>query len=123
MSRDETAVLRTVDRYATGLRGRVKTLKRAFRPRATVYGYIGKTPYFDSVEQLCDYVRQYAKPDQVDHFRYKVRSKNVSGQTATVQLSETAYVGNDFETNLQLMKIRGKWVIVSKLFSGRKRSK
>ena len=119
-ARDKTAILRTVDRYATGLRGHIKQLERAFRPRAIVFGYIGKTPYFDSISQLRDYVRQHASPrEKFDPFRYRVTSLKVSGQTATVQLNETAYLDVDYETSLQLMKIKGKWLIVSKLFSGR----
>ena len=123
-SRDKRAVLRTVDRYATGLRGRISALRQAFRPRAIVFGYVGKTPYFAGVKELCNWVREEAsKAKGVDRFRYKIRLVKVSGKTASVQLSEIDCFDVDFETSLQLMKSKGKWLIGSKLFSGKPRPK
>ncbi len=123
-ARNKKAVLLTVDRYATGLRGQISTLRKAFRPQASVSGYLGKTPYLAHVKELCEWVQdELSKGKEVDRFRYKIHSVKASGQTATVQLSEIDCFDVDFETSLQLMKIKGKWLIVSKLFSGRARPK
>ena len=42
----------------------------------------------------------------------------VSGNTATAEVLERAYMGHDFLTSFQFLKLDGRWWIVAKLFDG-----
>jgi len=111
---------RTVERYATGLRdGDVQRLKEAFRPEAIVSGYIGTELFVKPVEFLYEYVRQNESPaKRGDAFTYRIDNCAVAGHTAVVTLTERAYLGYDYRTNLQMIEIGERWWIVSKLFNG-----
>ena len=118
--RETNAIHRTVNRYALGLRnGSVKTLKEAFRPQALVSGYIERERFVKPVSFLYEYVRKNASPAKLGaDFRFRIDDIAISGKTATVRLSEHNYLGFDYTTYLQLMKIGARWWIVSKLFNG-----
>jgi hypothetical protein len=119
-SREVAGVSRTVDRYAAGLyNGDVPSLKKAFRPEAIVSGWMGDESFVKPVQFLYDFINESDSPARRgDPFRCEVLGIEIAGNTATVQLAEQAYLDFDYRTCLQLMKMKGSWWIVSKLFNG-----
>lgn len=120
LTRDSAGIGITIDRYADGLHnGNVETLKQAFRPEAILAGYLDKQLAIAPVQSLYDFVSQNDSPaKRGDKFAYEIVSIKASGSTAVVHLSERAYLGFNYETSFHMVKVDGRWWIVSKLFSG-----
>jgi hypothetical protein len=119
-TRQQERIDGTVARYYRGLRdGDVGSLKQAFRPKAIVSGYIDTELFVKPVQFLYQYVRKNPSPTKRgDRFTCRIVRRAIAGRTAVVTLRERAYLGYDYVTNLQLVEIKQRWWIVSKLFSG-----
>jgi hypothetical protein len=119
-TRQRERIDRTVARYFAGLRdGNVASLKEAFHPKALVSGYIGTEKFVKPVQFLYQYVRSNKSPaKQGDHFTCRIVRSAIAGRTAVVTLRERNYLAYDYVTVLQMMEVKQRWWIVSKLFSG-----
>lgn len=108
-----------VEYYAEGLRhGSVETLQKAFQPRAVMAGYFGADRMLMSMEEFHDLVRSVPAPaSSGEPFRHEIKSLQVSGNTATVEIAEYSFLGHDFKTCFHLLKSEGQWQITAKLFN------
>ena len=119
-TRQREGIDRTVARYFTGLReGNVGSLREAFHPKALVSGYIGTEKFVKPVQFLYQYVRNNESPaKRGDRFTCRIVRRAIAGRTAVVTLRERNYLQYDYVTVLQMMEVKQRWWIVSKLFSG-----
>ncbi|MEJ7811044.1 MAG: nuclear transport factor 2 family protein [Gemmatimonadaceae bacterium] len=113
------AIRETIGHYIEGLRaGDVERLRLGFHEQAIMCGYLGETPYVTPIEGLYEFVRSTPAPAQTgEAYRVDVTEIRVSGDTATVEVAEKLYLGHDFRTSFHLMKLDGRWWMVSKLFN------
>jgi hypothetical protein len=118
-SPEEAGIRETINRYSEGLReGSVDTLKEAFRPEAVMCGYLGETLIVTPIEGLYDYVRSNPAPARSgEPYSCSVSSIDVAGSVASVRITERSYQGHDFIDFLHLLKVDGRWWIVSKVFN------
>lgn len=114
------AVRRTVEHYTEGLRsGSVARLREGFHEQALMCGYLGATPMVTPIAGLYDFVESHEAPaESGEPTEITLAAVQVSGNTATAEVLERAYMGHDFRTSFQLLKLDGRWWIMAKLFDG-----
>ncbi|CAN5462254.1 nuclear transport factor 2 family protein [soil metagenome] len=117
-SSEEQAIRQAVGYYIEGLRtGSVETLKQGFHPQAVMSGYLDETPLVTPIQGLYDFAASVPSPAQSgEPFHAEIRSIQVTGNAATIELREGPYQGHDFAGSFHLLKIEGRWWITSKLF-------
>jgi hypothetical protein len=113
------AIRQTVDCYAEGLRnGSVETLQKAFHSQAVMAGYFNADRMLLDMEGFYQLVRTVPAPAvSGEPFRYQIDSVQVSGNTATAEISEHHFLGHDFKTCFHLLKTDHQWQITAKLFN------
>lgn len=113
------SIRQIVEYYAEGLRhGSVETLQKAFHPQAIMAGYFNADRMLMDMEGFYGLVRSVPAPaTSGEPFRHEVRSVEVSGNTATVEIAEHSFLGHDFRTCFHLLKTDGQWQITAKLFN------
>ena len=117
---DVAAVRDVLTHYAEGLRtGDVDRLKEAFHPQSLMCGYLGAMPMVTPIQGLYDFVATHDAPSRSgEPNATRPTAIRVSNGTATAEVHEEAYMGHDFVTSFQLMKLDGRWWITAKLFDG-----
>lgn len=112
-------IRQVVEYYAEGLRnGSVETLQKAFHPRAVMAGYFNVDRMLMSMEEFHGLVRSVPAPAvSGEPFRHEIRSVEVSGNTATVEIAEHNFLGHEFKTCFHMLKTDGQWQITAKLFN------
>ena len=112
------SIRQVIDLYIDGVRnGNVASLRQAFHPQASMFGWKGSDLFITPIQGLFDYVASTPAPatsGEPTHFF--ITAINVTGNAATVELAMDAYHGHDFLDFFQLLKTDGQWQIVSKLF-------
>lgn len=113
------AIAQVVGYYADGLRhGSVETLQKAFHPQAIMSGYFNDDLMLMPMEGFHDLVRSVPAPaDSGEPFRHEIKAVQVTGQTATVEIAEYSFLGHDFKTCFHMIRMDGRWQIISKMFS------
>lgn len=121
---DVEAIRETLGHYTEGLRtGSVDRLREGFHPQSIMCGYLGATPMVTPIQGLYDFVAANPAPLQMgEPSEMTISAIHVSGSTATAEVMEQAYMGHDFRTSFQMMKLEGRWWITAKLFDGTPRS-
>ena len=111
-------ILEIIDLYKDGVyNGNVESLKKAFHPESSMYGYMGKDLFVTPIKGLFDYVASSPKPSETgEQTNFIVTSIQVSGHAASVEMAMDAYHGHNFVDYFQLLYIEGRWWIVSKSF-------
>jgi hypothetical protein len=117
---DLEAIRQTVEHYDEGLRsGSVERLREAFHEQSQMCGYLGDAPMLTPIAGLYDFVASHDAPAKSgEPTEITLAAVQVSGNTATAEVVERAYMGHDFLTSFQLLKLDGRWWIVAKLFHG-----
>jgi hypothetical protein len=119
---DLAAIHEVLTHYAEGLRtGDVARLTEAFHPQSLMCGYLGATPMVTPIQGLYDFVAAHDAPvksGEPNATRPTAIRVADSANTATAEVREEAYMGHDFVTSFQLMKLDGRWWITAKLFDG-----
>jgi hypothetical protein len=112
------SIHQVLDLYIDGVRqGRVETLREAFHPQAVMFGWKGADLFVTPIQGLYDYVAATPAPDASgEPVAFSLTSLQVTGNAAAVTLAMDAYHAHDFTDYFQLLKIEGRWWIVSKLF-------
>jgi hypothetical protein len=113
------AIRDTINLYIDGLdTGNIDTLKKAFHPQAMMYGSSAKTTTIVAIQGLYDYVAANTPPSKSgEPHECFICSIQYAGNVASVEMTEAAAYGNDYTNYFQLLKIDGKWVIVSKAYN------
>ncbi|MDP5202368.1 nuclear transport factor 2 family protein [Flavobacterium sp. DG2-3] len=110
-----TAVLMN---YFNGIyNGDVTTLQSAFHPQAIVSGDINGQPYFKTVEQYLEGVKNRKSPKELgEDFKMKILSLEIINNTAVAKVQVPIFEYNYYD-QLSLVVVDGKWIIVNKLLT------
>lgn len=109
----------TVNLYVQGLQtGNIDTLRKAFHPKAMMYGVSAKVVTIVEIEGLFGFVAaNFPPPKSADPHQCYITSIQYAGNAASVEMIEESAYGNDYTNYFQLLKIDGEWVIVSKTYN------
>ncbi len=112
------SIRQVIDLYIDGVRnGNVESLRQAFHPQASMFGWKGSDLFVTPIQGLYDYVAAMPAPAQSgESTNFLITSIEVAGNAATVGLAMDAYHAHDFMDYFQLLKVEARWWIVSKLF-------
>ena len=116
---EQDGIRQAINFYIEGLRaGSIETLKEAFRPEATMCGYVGETMMIVPIQGLYDFVAEHDAPVKSgEPFEASITAIEVAGSVASARIIERSYQGFDFTTLFHLLKIEGRWWIVGKVFN------
>ena len=109
----------TIELYIEGLRtGNIELLKKAFHPKAMMYGASSKAVTIVEIEGLYGFISSNEPPSKTgEPHQCFISSVNVAGLAASVEVVEESAYGNDYTNYFSLLKIDGTWVIVSKTYN------
>ena len=113
------AITDTINLYIEGLHtGNIETLKKAFHPKAMMYGISPKAATIVEIEGLYGFVSANEPPSKTgEPHQCFITSIQHAGNAASVEMIEESAYGSDYTNYFQLLKIDGKWVIVSKAYN------
>jgi Putative lumazine-binding len=116
---DIQAIKDAVQLYIDGIhQGDTGLLKKAFHTQAMMYGTSGENVTVTPIEGLYSYVEANTPPARSGELhRCTIVSVRVSGNTASVEMSEDQTYGHNYVNYFHLLKIGGEWKIVSKSYS------
>jgi hypothetical protein len=105
-----------LDLYIDGVRnGNVASLREAFHPQSSMFGWKGKDLYVTPIQGLFDYIASTPVPSQTgEPTTFITTSIQISGKAASVEMVMDSYHGHDFMDYFHLVKIDDRWWIVSK---------
>ncbi|MFJ5265554.1 nuclear transport factor 2 family protein [Streptomyces sp. NPDC088387] len=91
----------------------------AFREDAYLWGFLGDTEVVAMpVSEFLKVVSKAPDPSQwIADYTHRIRSIEVSGDTAIAVLEESGYLGADFTNYFTLVNQGGQWKIASKTFN------
>ena len=121
---DLQAITDTINLYVEGLHnGDIEILKKAFHPKAMMYGASQKAITIVEIEGLYGFVSANDPPSKTgEPHQCFITSIQHDGNAASVEMIEESAYGSDYTNYFQLLKIDGTWVIVSKTFNTVSRS-
>ena len=114
-------IRQVIDLYIDGVQnGNIESLRQAFHPQASMFGYKGKDLYVTPIEGLYDYISNTTPPAQAgpvgEQYGCNITSISIAGNAASVEMAMDGYHEHDFMDYFQLLKTDDRWWIVSKLF-------
>lgn len=114
------AIRQTVNKYGDGITtGDIELLRSAFHPKAMMYGCTGDSAMIVEIEGLFAYVAAQEAPVTTgEKHRCLITKIDVAGNAASVELVQEACYGVNYTNYFQLLKIDGRWLIVSKSYNG-----
>ena len=113
---DQTAARAVVEEYVAACAARdVARLKAIFHPQALMSGYLREVKMLGSPQPFYDAVQQ-APAEAVADYYTQIPQLDVTRMTASATLKEQNFLGMNFTNFFHLMKLDGKWQIVSKTF-------
>lgn len=108
------AIEKTIQTYLAGGRsGKGADMKPAFHSDATIFGYVGPDLFGNPIQGLFDWVDK--NPPAKD-LQARLASVDVAGTVATVRLEIDNWGGHRFTDMFTLLKLDGRWQIISKVF-------
>lgn len=116
----ELAAIRdTIGLYVEGAKtGNTDLLRKAFHPRAMMYGTSANSVTIVEIEGLFSFVAAANPPSKTgEPQQCFIISIRYSGNTASVEMVEESSYGSDYTNYFQLLKIEGQWLIVSKAYN------
>ncbi len=116
-----TSIRKVVDLYIDGVKnGNLESLRQAFHPQASMFGYKGQDLFVTPIAGLYDYIAGTTPPAKDgtagEAYGCTITSISVAGNAAAVEMAMEPYHEHDFVDYFQLLKVDGRWWIVSKLF-------
>jgi hypothetical protein len=117
-SDNATAVAAVLSTYFEGIfNGDAELLRSTFHPQTLVIGDINGQPYFKSLDQYIDGVKNRKSPRELNEtFHMEILSIEIINSIAIVKARVPMFDFNYYDL-LSLNKIDGKWVIVNKLLT------
>lgn len=117
---ETTAVLDVIRRYKEGTyNADGSMLAGVFHEKAVMNGYLGPNLLIgDPAPFIKDMVGAPSMASAGDPYQGEVESIRIEGPVASVVLSETGFRGKGVLVDFfHLIKVEGKWTIISKLFT------
>ncbi len=107
-----------VSHYFQGIyNGDIDKLEKVFHPQALLFGDIKGEPYFKSVADYMDGVKNRKSPNDLgEEFKMEILSIEILGTIATVK-AHSPMLGFNYYDTLSLNLVQGEWKIVNKLFT------
>jgi len=107
--------------YIDGVKnGNLESMRQAFHPQASMFGYKGQDLFVTPIQGLYDYITGTTPPAKAgaagEQYTCTITSISVVGHAASVEMAMDGYHEHDFTDYFQLLKVDGRWWIVSKLF-------
>lgn len=117
-------IQKTVQLYIDGVReGNSEMLRKAFHPKAMMYGSSGDNITIVDIEGLYAFVDGNEAPSKKgEPHQCFITAINYAGNVAFVEMTEESSHGFDFTNLFQLLKINDNWLIVSKAYNAVKKS-
>jgi hypothetical protein len=108
-----------VNLYTEGVHaGNIDMLKKAFHPKAMMYGASGQNVMMVEIQGLYDYIAAHEPPTKTgEPHQCFISSIQYAGNAALVEVVEESLYGNDYTNYLQLLKIEEQWLIVCKSYN------
>ena len=115
---DQNSPASTVQEYvAACLTGSVERLESIFHPNAVMSGYFQGEFYLGSPVPFFDEVRDNPSPSETGAaYSAEITTVEVSGDVASVTLKEDGYLGTRFTNWFHLVRLDGRWIIISKAY-------
>jgi hypothetical protein len=115
---DTTAIQLVIEDYFNGIfYGDTEKLKTVFHPSALLFGDINKKPYFKTLDDYLEGVRNRKSPHALEEkFRMKIIAIEILGNIANVKLNVPMFEFNYYDF-LAFNKVDGKWLVINKLFT------
>lgn len=117
---DVSAVREVMQGYVdANLQADVETLRRAFRPGASMCGFLGDDLLVGTPEPFFEDIGGHpSMADTGAPYNAQITSIQVSGRVAGVTLEESGFFGGGRFTNyFALLNVDGDWKIISKTFA------
>ena len=113
-----TALAAVLSNYFNGIfKGDVELLRSTFHPQALVTGDVKGQPYFKSLDQYLDGVKNRKSPFELgETLRMEILSVEIINTIAIAKAHVPMFDFNYYDL-LSLNKIDGTWVIVNKLLT------
>ncbi len=117
---EEAAIRAVVQTYLHGLKfNNVEDFKKAFRPDAKLM-FVKNNGDFGELTQEQWYAGFAKVAGQEEKGELKITAVDISGNAASVKVEEY-YPADVYIDYLSLLKIKGEWKIVNKIYTSRKR--
>lgn len=116
---DNTAAIAAVlSNYFQGVfTGNIALLRKAFHPQALVVGDVYGKPYFKTLEEYLDGVKNRKSPQELNEiFRMEIVSVEIINSIAIAKARLPMFEFNYYDL-LSLNKIEGEWRIINKLLT------
>jgi len=113
------AIRITVNKYGESINtGNIDVLRSAFHPKAMMYGCSGDSIMMVEIEGLFAYVAAQEAPATTgEKHKCEITKVDVAGLAANVEVVQENCYGVNYTNYFQLLKIEGKWLIVSKAYN------
>ena len=102
-----------IEQSQSGRSGRSAEMKPAFHANATIHGYLGPDLIAGPIQVLCDWVDENPAATELQSW---IASTDLNATVATVRLELENWSGHRFTDLFTLLKVEGKWKIISKVF-------
>ncbi len=117
---EETAIRAVVETYLHGLKfNNIEDFKKAFRPDAKLM-FVKNNGEFGELTQEQWYAGFAKVAGQEEKGELKIAAVDITGNAASVKVEEY-YAADVYIDYLSLLKIKGEWKIVNKIYTSRKK--
>ena len=111
---EHDAVAAAIQPYLDGaISGSSETMKAAFHPDATIYGYIGPDLFGGPIQGLYDW---HDSNGAAAELQSRIANIDIEGTIATVRIELDNWTGHKFTDMFTLLKTDGAWKIISKVY-------
>ncbi len=112
--REYDAIVKVVQHYIDGAKsGKGDDMKPAFHKDATVFGYVGDDLFAGPIQQLFDWNENNGAATTL---QARIASIDLNETAATVRLELDDWTGLRFTDLFTLLKVKGEWKIMNKVF-------
>lgn len=108
------AIVEVLNEYIEGnVKASSAAMKPAFHQKATIFGLDGQEVFGPEIEKLYDVIDSFKpSPDA----RASFSRVEIAGTAASARVDSDGIAGSRYTDFLNLLKIDGKWTIVSKVY-------
>lgn len=111
---DRVQITALMQRYIDGGRsGNVATLRPIFHPLATICGHVGPDLFAGPIQMFYDWHTENGPAAGLEDGEMRI---DVEGDAASVRIELDNWTGHRFTDFFTLVKIDGRWQILSKVF-------
>ena len=121
-SAEEAAVRQTVEHYLHGLKHNdVESLKKAFWSEAKLFFVTGDGKLGQLTQE--DWYKSFAgSAGKVEEGDLRITALEITGNAASVKVEED-YPNSKYTDYLSLLKLKGQWWIVNKIYTSERKSR